>query len=541
MADADTSRLCIQIVQSHFGPLTANVASALLTRGRLSLVQLIRYTRMKPRIVRAAILVLVQQNILWHSKTEEEGDMLEFNTLECLMRLRFGRFVWQAEQLFGPSGAEIVQLILDHGKLQPPDIISQLSFYNPKSSSLYSQTLYKLVSGAYLKPSTLLSHHSPRDKRIKYEAEEKAKISGFPTAKELREAQETAEARLKREEEEAESVGLKRKRKDQISQRSTKRKVSEEDTVDDEVYFRVNFDKFNTYIRNELVEMAAGERFNRSAALVMRATLKATEAKQTSISDPRSDPTSTAAIAMLISDDDNLSIGLVTSTKKASSASLVKDYLGLMSAVDNPTPVGKASSFINLSDNKVYVEFEIISRRLRRRVLEAVARERHGDDGVRIVRLLLDVGKMDEKQIAKVAMMPNNAVRPLLAALSSDFLISTQEVPRSADRNPTRTFYLWHVDLHKAYSALLGHLYKTLYNVGVRRQAEQEEPTVKAVLAKRERTDVAQDENLLSRMERDVLKEWETKREKLTVLEMRVEEAVFILRDLDKVGSKEDI
>ncbi|KAG1774272.1 hypothetical protein EV702DRAFT_1241529 [Suillus placidus] len=541
MADAETSRLCVQIVRSHFGPLTANVASALLMRGRLSLSQLIRYTMMKPRTVRAAIVVLVQQNILWHSNTEEEGDMLEFNTLECLMRLRFGRFVWQAEQLFGPSGAEIVQLILDHGKLQPPDIISRLSIHNPKSSGLYSQTLYKLISGAHLKPSTLLSHHSPRDKRIKYEAEEKAKISGFPTAKELREAQETAEARLKREEEEAESVGLKRKPKDLISHRSSKKKTTEEVMVDDSVYFRVNFDKFNTYIRNKLIEMAAGERFNRSATLVMRATLKATEARQKSVFDARSDPTSTAAIAMLISDDDDLSTGLVTSTKKASSASLVKDYLGLMSAVDNPTPAGKAASFISITDNKVYVEFEIVSKRLRRRVLEAVARERHGDDGVRIVRLLLDIGKMDEKQIAKVAMMPNNIVRPLLAALSSDFLISTQEVPRSADRNPTRTFYLWHVDLHKAYSALLGHLYKTLYNIGMRRQAEQEEPTVKAVLAKRARTDVAQDENLLSRMERDMLKEYETKREKLTVLEMRVEEAVFILRDLDKVGSHENI
>lgn len=61
---------------------------------------------------------------------------------------------------------------------------------------------------SYLKPSTLLSHISPRDKRLKYEAEEKAKISGFPTAKELRQSKETAEARLKREEEEAEKVGL---------------------------------------------------------------------------------------------------------------------------------------------------------------------------------------------------------------------------------------------------------------------------------------------------------------------------------------------
>lgn len=53
-----------------------------------------------------------------------------------------------------------------------------------------------------------MSHISPRDKRIRYEEEEKAKISGFPTAKQLREAKETAEARLKREEEEAEAVGL---------------------------------------------------------------------------------------------------------------------------------------------------------------------------------------------------------------------------------------------------------------------------------------------------------------------------------------------
>ena len=73
---------------------------------------------------------------------------------------------------------------------------------------MYSQALHKLVTSCYLKPSTVLSHVSPRDRRITYEAEEKAKISGFPTAKELRQARETAVGRLKREEEEAEKVGL---------------------------------------------------------------------------------------------------------------------------------------------------------------------------------------------------------------------------------------------------------------------------------------------------------------------------------------------
>ena len=76
-------------------------------------------------------------------------------------------------------------------------------------------------------------------------------------------------------------------------------------------------------------------------------------------------------------------------------------------------------------------------------------------------------------------------------------------------------------------------MYKTLYNIAARRQAEQDEPTLKAVLEKRQRSDVSQDEErLLTRNERELLAQWDKKREKLTVLEMRVEEAVFILRDL---------
>ena len=94
-----------------------------------------------------------------------------------------------------------------------------------------------------------------------------------------------------------------------------------------------------------------------------------------------------------------------------------------------------------------------------------------------------------------------------------------------------------YVDLPKACSVLLGNLYKTLYNINVRKQAETEEASVKAVLEKRERSDVSQDEGLLTRNERETLKEWELKIEKLTVLEARVEEVVFILKDLGRLDS----
>ena len=75
----------------------------LLTKGRLPFAQLARLSELKFRTARATILVLIQHNILWHTKSDDELEMFEINVDECLMRLRFGRFVWLAEQIFGQA------------------------------------------------------------------------------------------------------------------------------------------------------------------------------------------------------------------------------------------------------------------------------------------------------------------------------------------------------------------------------------------------------------------------------------------------------
>lgn len=130
MADPEAAKLCTQIVRSHFGPLTAvrdyaivvysrtltcnaqqTIASALLIRGRLNLGQIVQFTSLKPRTVRAAVIVLFQQNLLWRSSADEEKEVLEFNVDECLTRLRFGRYVWWAEKKCGP----LVSLPTFHG------------------------------------------------------------------------------------------------------------------------------------------------------------------------------------------------------------------------------------------------------------------------------------------------------------------------------------------------------------------------------------------------------------------------------------------
>lgn len=68
-----------------------------------------------------------------------------------------------------------------------------------------------------------------------------------------------------------------------------------------------------------------------------------------------------------------------------------------------------------------------------------------------------------------------------------------------------------------------------------RRRAEREISDVSLVLEKCERSDVSQDKSLLTRLERELVREWQTKQTKLGVLEMRVEEIVFLLKDFDRV------
>ena len=115
------------------------------------------------------------------------------------------------------------------------------------------------------------------------------------------------------------------------------------------------------------------------------------------------DAVSAAQITMRLREDGNFTSGLVHSSNKQSLAVSIKTYLAMLAFADNPMPSGRAASFLSMTSAKVYVEFAIVNARLRRGILEAVTRERHGESGVRILRLLLDTGKLDEKQVGCVS------------------------------------------------------------------------------------------------------------------------------------------
>lgn len=86
----------------------------------------------------------------------------------------------------------------------------------------------------------------------------------------------------------------------------------------------------------------------------------------------------------------------------------VKDYVSLLCNDDNPTPAGAASAFMapvttgGGGQGRVTVQFGTIGKRLRMRVFESVVRERFGEDAVKVVRILIDKGKLDEKHVSLI-------------------------------------------------------------------------------------------------------------------------------------------
>lgn len=121
--------------------------------------------------------------------------------------------------------------------------------------------------------------------------------------------------------------------------------------------------------------------------------------------------------------------------------------------------------------------------------------------------------------------------REILSHLSASGLIEPQEVPRSADRAPSRTIYLWFVDFNKVVTSLVHHHYKALANLQAQRAYQLEQR--RGLVDKRERSDVRADPTLLSARDNAAIIELDKILEAIAVAEQRVDEQLFVLREFD--------
>jgi len=190
--------------------------------------------------------------------------------------------------------------------------------------------------------------------------------------------------------------------------------------------------------------------------------------------------------------------------------------------------------FVQLESNRGLGEWSVnykeLGKLMRHIELEKVVEETFGEMGLRLLRIIKDKGKLEEKQIASIALLKQKEIRSILTGLQENGYLHLQEVPKTSIPQISRTYFLWFHDPDRAIQSLVTDTYKAMSRAIQRTNAERAKRS--SLLEKWERSDVqANVEEYLTTSEKRELEIWLSREEKLLGQLMRLDRTMMILRD----------
>jgi DNA-directed RNA polymerase III subunit RPC3 len=176
------------------------------------------------------------------------------------------------------------------------------------------------------------------------------------------------------------------------------------------------------------------------------------------------------------------------------------------------------------------VEYRHLARHLRHLELERMVGTRYGITALKLIRILLTKGKLDEKRLQEISLLSTKDLRQILAGLQASGFVDLQEVPRDAQRQPSRTVYLWFYDPDRVCRNILQDTYKAMSRCLQRIHFERSR--LRDFLDKTERIDVkGNEEKYLTETELKTLQQWRDKEALLLGEVSRLDDLVAVLRD----------
>eukprot|EP00466_Bigelowiella_natans_P011063 jgi/Bigna1/145728/aug1.103_g20436 len=111
---------------------------------------------------------------------------------------------------------------------------------------------------------------------------------------------------------------------------------------------------------------------------------------------------------------------------------------------------------------------------------QSMVQSKFGGSAGRIFRLLVDRKRLEEKQVAEMAILPKKEVRTLLQSMMREGFTKLQEIPKDSARR--RMLHLWTVDFTHVCKILMDRYYQTWVNLSIR--CAREAKNVKPILSK---------------------------------------------------------
>ena len=176
------------------------------------------------------------------------------------------------------------------------------------------------------------------------------------------------------------------------------------------------------------------------------------------------------------------------------------------------------------------VDYRSLSRHLFITSIFQLITSRFGHLATRLVRILHQKGKLDEKTLTQLGLINQKSMRALLTVLNRAGFLELQEIPKDNNRQSGRAIFLWYFNEERCRKRVLDETYKAMTRVLQRIDVEKEK--VKYTVQKSERTDVqGHEEELLGKEEKRVLSLWRRKEERLLGELLRMDDLVAVLRD----------
>ncbi|KAI8325219.1 hypothetical protein GQ54DRAFT_295657 [Martensiomyces pterosporus] len=548
---------------------------------------IVQHTKLEPRNVRDALVVLIQHGIATYA-TSKEGQRTNayysISLKNILRLLRAGLYLALVEERMGKEGLAIFKLIMVNGCMTISDVKSALGFASMDASSKikFNSVVARLVRERFISAVSPVDTVSKIDRIMEAEARELEKLTVPPTAKELLEIRRRINEKEEEDYHSSTVVGIKRKAVSGLNGDHHPAKIQlgadgktviagnglsingisgadgdeaqqQTDVVDDEQFFRPYCDRLDVFLRNQQIINYFTDKYNAGAGAVIKSILRLSESRIKTCRDMKTDTVSASQIIQHISQEAPLADAVDMGNDMfyenlATDGAESKDGSGAMSRAKRGEVAyallevlqADVSGIVVKADERgagqYRVDFERAASTLRDQCLDALVQEKFGSLHARVVRVLRDKQKLDEKTVSQATMLPMGMCRERLHDLAIAGLIDTMEIPRSADRNPSRMFYLWFVNPDKQMRAAMRYAFQGASNA---MQRLAHELNIRSpLIAKTKRQDVIADPNLLTEAERNELRVLDNIKQRLQVAMVRLDSLLFIVHDINPLSAE---
>ncbi|XP_038624233.1 DNA-directed RNA polymerase III subunit RPC3 isoform X2 [Tachyglossus aculeatus] len=523
-------QLCSLLLQEHFGEIVEKIGTHLVRTGGQPLRAIAHHTGLPPDQVKKALCVLLQHNVARYQARGPGRVEYEARAGRILRILRFPRYIYTAKTLYGDTGELLVEELLLNGQVTMAALVRRVADRLTETLEDGKTVDYAEVSSTFTRLAD--THFVQRCPSVSPAAGEAA--APAPTL--LADDKDvylvpklnligTGKRRRSSDEEAAGEPRTKRQRRDADGS---------EPAPDDGIYWQANLDRFHQHFRDQAIVHAVANRMDQMSSEIVRTMLRLSEVT-TSSNAPFTQPLSSNEIFRSLPPGYNIS------------KQVLDQYLTLLA--DDPLEfVGKSGE----SGGGMYViNLHKALASLATATLESAVQERFGSRCARIFRLVLRKKYLEQKQVEDFAMIPAKEAKDMLYRMLSESFISLQEIPKTPDHAPSRTFYLYTVNTLSSAHMLLHRCYKSIANLMERRQFETKEnkrlleksQRVEAILASMQATgaeeaQLREIEEMITAPERQQLESLKRSVNKLDASEIQVDETIFVLESYTESVAK---